>query len=164
MKSSKGVEIGGLLKGLGWVERQLSSTHNLNLLHAYTSGRHQVKEGRRIHKIQSKLEIVLAIFMTNIYKYLNDNTEQGTCPAFPQYRKDNHTPSGIAFGVLSPASWSRHKMDYALCSSLVLSFLTSYHLTRSESQHVNNQILHREAVAVQVSPNNREESQRNHFL
>ncbi|XP_042236796.1 dynein axonemal intermediate chain 4-like [Homarus americanus] len=38
----------GLLRGLGWVERQLSSTGNIHLLHAYTRGRHQVKEGRKV--------------------------------------------------------------------------------------------------------------------
>lgn len=82
LEDFKGVEIGGILRGLGWVERLLSSTHSLNLLHAYTSGRHHVKEGRCMHIIQPNLKIVFTRSMTNMFKYFNDNTEQGTCPTF----------------------------------------------------------------------------------
>lgn len=83
LEGFKGVEIGAILRGLGWVERQLSSTHNLNLLHAYTSGRHHVKEGRYRHIIQPKPKIAFTRSMTNICKYFNDNAKQGTCQTFP---------------------------------------------------------------------------------
>lgn len=66
LEGFKGVEIGGILRGLSWVERQLSSTHNLNLLHAYTSGRHHVKEGRCMHIIQPNLKIVFTRAISNI--------------------------------------------------------------------------------------------------
>lgn len=41
-----GVKIDALLRGLGWIERQLASTLNHHLLQLYTKGHHQVKEGR----------------------------------------------------------------------------------------------------------------------
>nr|XP_045595751.1 dynein axonemal intermediate chain 4-like [Procambarus clarkii] len=53
----RGVGVGRLLRGLGWVERQLSSSDNLSLLHAYSSGRHQVKEGRKVSMSSDKASI-----------------------------------------------------------------------------------------------------------
>lgn len=96
LEGLKGVEMGGILRGLCWVERQLSSTHNLNLLHAYTSGRHHVKEGRCMHIIQPDLKTVFTRCMTNIHTCFNDNTEQGT------HKKEKNilTPSWIALIVL----------------------------------------------------------------
>ncbi|XP_045132573.1 dynein axonemal intermediate chain 4-like [Portunus trituberculatus] len=44
----RGVEVAGLLQALWWVERQLSSSSNIKLLHAFTSGQHQVKERRKL--------------------------------------------------------------------------------------------------------------------
>ncbi|KAK3872914.1 hypothetical protein Pcinc_022044 [Petrolisthes cinctipes] len=55
--SVKGVELGGLMRGLGWVERQLSSTTNLSLLHSYTSGRKHVKERRKVSMSTTKSNI-----------------------------------------------------------------------------------------------------------
>ncbi|KAK4304767.1 hypothetical protein Pmani_023281, partial [Petrolisthes manimaculis] len=55
--SVKGVELGGLMRGLGWVERQLSSTTNLSLLHSYTSGRKHVKERRKVSMSTTKSSI-----------------------------------------------------------------------------------------------------------
>ena len=40
----RGVEVTGLLRALRWVERQLSSSNNIKLLHHFISGQHQVKE------------------------------------------------------------------------------------------------------------------------
>ncbi|XP_042236809.1 uncharacterized protein LOC121876023 [Homarus americanus] len=40
----RGVEVSGLLRGLGWVERQLSSNANIHLLHAYTDSVHQTQQ------------------------------------------------------------------------------------------------------------------------
>ncbi|XP_071526853.1 dynein axonemal intermediate chain 4-like isoform X2 [Panulirus ornatus] len=52
-----GVEVARLLRGLGWVERQLSSTENLHLLHTYTSGRRLVKEGRKVSMSSERASI-----------------------------------------------------------------------------------------------------------
>lgn len=41
-----GVEVDALLRGLGWIERQIACTLNHPLLQLYTKGHHQVKEGR----------------------------------------------------------------------------------------------------------------------
>ncbi|XP_066972534.1 dynein axonemal intermediate chain 4-like [Macrobrachium rosenbergii] len=58
-KKGGGIEVTTLLKGLGWVERLLSTTKNINLLHAYTSGIHQVKEGRKVSMSSEKASIEL---------------------------------------------------------------------------------------------------------
>ncbi|XP_050739149.1 dynein axonemal intermediate chain 4-like isoform X4 [Eriocheir sinensis] len=44
---ARGVESVGLLRALGWVERQLSSSKNIRLMHEFISGQHQVKERRK---------------------------------------------------------------------------------------------------------------------
>ena len=45
-----GVRVDGLLRGLGWVERQLSSTDNIHLLHAFKDSNYAEKSHSNLRK------------------------------------------------------------------------------------------------------------------
>lgn len=57
----EGVKADGLLRGLGWVERQLSSSDNIHLLHAF-SDRHQIDQTSS----RSRKTVVSYILSTDI--------------------------------------------------------------------------------------------------